>query len=135
MNLVLKYLLIKLEINCCEVGWKRFENKCFKYLQTKVNYKNAIQLCSNYNATMASIHSREEHLFIEEMARQHSSLSGVHWVWLGGQRIKQNQTIENKTVNETETPLFKWQDGSEFNHSEWRFNCPDKRRDEDCILM
>lgn len=58
----------------------------------------------------------------------------------GGQRIKQNTTtlndLNNNTItNETRLSEFKWQDGSEFNYSEWRSNCPDKRRDEDCILM
>lgn len=132
----------------CDVGWQKFENKCFKYFQTKVNYKNAIQLCQVYNATLASVHSREEHVFIEDIARHYSTASGVHWVWLGGHRIKRNQTNDSdesltaspvfssaKQTNQTVNREFQWEDGSAFNYSGWRYNCPDKRRDEDCILM
>ena len=136
------FIYLKKEINSCELGWLRFENKCFKYVQTKVNFRNATQLCKDQNSTLASIHSKEEHLFIEELARHYSSASGVHWVWLGGKRVKQNITLklEDNSIDNNETFTnksleFVWQDGSEFNYSEWRSNCPDKRTDEDCILM
>ena len=74
------FVSLSTEINCCDPGWQQYKNKCFKYVQTKVNYKNGVQLCSVYNATLASVHSREELLFIEDIARRYSTASGVHWV-------------------------------------------------------
>ena len=68
------------EADCCDQGWQQYKSKCFKYIQTKVNFKNGVQLCSHYNATLASVHSREELLFIEDIARRYSTASGVHWV-------------------------------------------------------
>ena len=62
-------------------------------------------------------------------------------VWLGGQRIENNKTDgfivdpKNNNTFERSKPEFAWQDGSPFDYSEWRFSCPDTKRDEKCILM
>lgn len=61
-------------------------------------------------------------MFIEDMARHYSTSSGVHWVWLGGERIKNNKTnsftldFNNITTYENQAPKFSWQDGSPFNY-------------------
>ena len=76
-------LFVSPDVNGCDSGWQQYKNKCFKYIQTKMNYKNGVQLCSYHNATLTSVHSREELLFIEDIARRYSTASGVHWVsWL-----------------------------------------------------
>ena len=111
-------------VSSCPTGWTSFNDvKCFKYLALNVNYGEAETVCRNSNSTLASIHSREEQDFVLGLARIYSSLSGVHWVWLGATR--------NNSANNN----FSWKDGSSLNFTNWRDGCPDNRMDEDCVLM
>lgn len=99
--------------------------KCLKYLAVNVNYDEAETVCKNSNSTLATIRTSDEFDFVQNIARTYSTLSGVHWVWLGAKR-------DNTTSN---LKSFKWLDGSPVESNFWRDGCPDERAQDDCVLM
>lgn len=110
--------------SACDQGWYAYkQEKCLFYDPVNVNFEKAVTVCSDKNATLASIGSKEEQDFILSLGRLHYTLSGVHWVWLG------------LTRNINDPLLFNWKDGSLFNYSNWRDGCPDTRPGENCVLM
>lgn len=111
-------------VHACPSGWIAFNTeKCIKYLPVNVHFSEAEQMCKSHNSSMISIHSREEQDFILALGRQHYTLSGVHWIWLGATR------------NASDSKEFQWRDGSGFNFTNWRDGCPDNRQNENCVLM
>jgi hypothetical protein len=122
--LFISILLQTLLTRACEQGWYAYkQEKCLLYDPVNVNFEKAVNLCSDKNATLASIGSKEEQDFILALGRLHYTLSGVHWVWLG---LVRNASNPNQ---------FHWKDGSTFNYTNWREGCPDTRQGENCVLM
>ncbi|KAI1294197.1 Neurocan core protein [Halotydeus destructor] len=111
-------------VTSCQPGWVNYnEEKCLKYFPVNVNHSGAVSLCTTNNASLASVHSADEQDFILAMGRQVYSMSGVHWVWLGANRVAPTQKA------------FAWDDRSNFTYNNWRDGCPDARTGEDCVLM
>ena len=109
----------------CPLGWHAYNGtKCLKYVAVNVNHSEAVRMCGEYNATLASVHSRDEEDFLLGLGRQYYTLSGVHWAWLGAMRPSADR----------QSP-FTWPDGTEFDYSNWRPGCPDTRAGENCVLM
>ena len=49
----------------CSPGWQAFNENCFFFNHDAyLNWEQAVEDCSERNATLASIHSEEEHIFI-----------------------------------------------------------------------
>ena len=92
-------------------------------MAVNVAFGTAEDMCRSHNSTLISIHSREEQELILSLGRQHYTMSGVHWIWLGAYR------------NTSDTKEFFWKDGSTFNFTNWREGCPDNRVSENCVLM
>ncbi|RWS05816.1 low affinity immunoglobulin epsilon Fc receptor-like protein, partial [Leptotrombidium deliense] len=88
----------------CPDGWIRFEKQC--YVQEYVGkaswlkFDEAQNYCKSLNASMVSIHSKEENDFVSQLMK-------TGGIWLAGQqeRIKSSK--------------FNWIEGSEFNYTNW----------------
>ncbi|KAF1383097.1 hypothetical protein PFLUV_G00150780 [Perca fluviatilis] len=67
---------------CCPPGWTQFGSRCFTfYIQTKT-WIDAETFCQTAGGTLASIHSAEEHTFLQDYINQ---VSGTYKdAWIGG---------------------------------------------------
>ncbi|CAG2104237.1 unnamed protein product [Medioppia subpectinata] len=90
----------------CPNGWTQFENKCFLFYTDKsfLNFYESHIVCKDFfNATLVSIHSKEEQTFLTKYA--FFTNKAQNHVWIGARR----------TFNET----FVWEDNSAFNYTNW----------------
>lgn len=92
-------------------------------------YTEAVFTCRgrNANATLASIHSREEEELLVAIARRDlNGKKGHQWVWLGSNKQ------ENASFSD-------WVDGTPFRYTNWYegagYTCPDVDPGRDCVAM
>lgn len=106
----------------CPHGWTPFmKQKCYKYHYdaTLVTFYEAMVICEDvYNATMISIHTPQEQLFLNRYIRTFSTRRSV---WLGAIRKSSHS--------------FRWLDGTPFNYAFWEYRQPNRPDDEFCLKM
>ncbi len=95
------------ESGCKRDGWSLFHNKCIKYFQVWKTWSEAKDICQSNDATLISIHSKQENDFVCNLVKKHS----YFWVWIGGKRNSYNR--------------FEWINGKAFNYTNWESSQPD----------
>lgn len=101
----------------CDESWHKFGSKCFFFNETAaLSYGEAENYCQSIEATMVSLHSKEEEAFLKDHFRKDLSFAKIsaylyfrHHVWLGG---KQNPPGGD---------VIEWSDKSSFDYSSWFF--------------
>uniref|UniRef100_A0A914Z8J8 C-type lectin domain-containing protein n=1 Tax=Panagrolaimus superbus TaxID=310955 RepID=A0A914Z8J8_9BILA len=106
----------------CSFGWVYFEptHSCYGYNNKGImmNWTSAETFCNSQSAHLASIHSYEEQMFINEFGL-------VTWksFWLGLYSIDLGET-------------WKWTDGSPFDYSYWYQGQPPQiYSGQNCVLL
>lgn len=73
----------------CKKGFKRFQNRCYKYISTKLNFFQAEMLCRTQQSSLADIGSAKEDQWIKQlMTDTNAWISGTDlaeqgkWKWL-----------------------------------------------------
>jgi len=84
----------------CETGWKHFEGKCYKYVNTMTTWEGAKSTCSKMGGELAVPSTSSKNKFI---STQFSSSQ----LWIGG--------FKNKGK-------WQWVDGSVWSYSSWSRN-------------
>jgi len=84
----------------CETGWKHFEGKCYKYVNTMTTWEGAKSTCSKMGGELAVPSTSSKNKFI---STQFSSSQ----LWIGG--------FKNKGK-------WQWVDGSVWSYSSWATN-------------
>ena len=102
--------------------WKQYgDKKCFKLIEKSVTEEEAVKECLKLDesASLATIHSSYEQIFIEGLILHHSYLSDR--VWIGLKYSKENNT-------------FRWTDGTDLDYQVW---ADDALRDgsEECVQI
>ena len=97
----------------CESGWTEFERACYKFAYNGLSWPSAKDACLSQDAHLTSVHSDDEQQFIESII-----LSNSLPTWIGGK---------------LETFDFQWEDGSEFDYTNWDSSEPNY--DGNCIIM
>ena len=114
MILCLKSRLIK-SLLACQDGWSSFNNNCYRLFTAELlSWDEGSKLCNLNDATLASIHSKEENDFVATVTGPDTG------GWIGGRR---NGTWPD--------PNFYWTDKSEFDYINWKST----RHRDDCIRM
>ncbi|XP_029976922.1 ladderlectin-like [Salarias fasciatus] len=89
----------KLQRGGCPAFWFNFNGRCFRYFATDRTWAAAERHCVSLGANLVSIHSEEEHNFVNTLIRNFDltegrtwiGLSDIHeessWMWSDGSRV------------------------------------------------
>uniref|UniRef100_A0A3Q3SUR2 C-type lectin domain family 4 member E-like n=1 Tax=Mastacembelus armatus TaxID=205130 RepID=A0A3Q3SUR2_9TELE len=105
-NLIFSISFFYTEDRCCPAGWKMFGRTCYLLSVDSGSWDKGRQDCRDRGADLVVIDSREEQVFLSDLAPVDT------WSWIG---------LTDKEVEGT----WKWIDGSSLTTSYWDANQPD----------
>ncbi|XP_062382778.1 C-type mannose receptor 2-like [Sardina pilchardus] len=105
----------------CPVGWSEFGSRCFQFVYTGRAWDESERNCMAMGGHLASVHSRDELLFIKNLIQRVSS--NVQRTWIGG-------------TDAAQEGVWFWSDGSRFDYTHWKTGEPNNRGGaENCIHL
>ncbi|XP_039536285.1 ladderlectin-like [Pimephales promelas] len=104
----------------CLDGWYAFECRCFKFFNYALTWIDAEKFCMDYDANLASVHSNDEYMLIQNLVRYETG--GSTRAWIGGHDAVQEG-------------FWLWSDGTKMNFQTWSPGEPDNDGYEHCIEM
>ncbi|XP_033972086.1 lactose-binding lectin l-2-like [Trematomus bernacchii] len=109
----------KLERGSCRPFWYSFNNRCYKYIATDMDWADAELHCVSEGANLVSIHSREEDNFVKSLIKNYDPTEG--WTWIG--------------LSDTQKEgRLMWSDGCAAKFVSWSSGQPDNTGGtEDCV--
>jgi len=103
----------------CPPGWKESDKRsplCYKYFDSKENWKRAKSNCEKEKAVLASIHDESTNSFLTQLTERKEA-------WVGGYRTgKMNDD-------------FSWVDGSSWDFINWKIHQPDNANSKENYVM
>ncbi|XP_060949068.1 lactose-binding lectin l-2-like [Limanda limanda] len=72
---------VKLQQGHCE-AWFKFNKRYYKYVATKMTYAKAELNCLSEGANLVSIHSLDEHNFVQTLIEKFDRANGGIWIGL-----------------------------------------------------
>ncbi|XP_034146254.1 uncharacterized protein LOC109615082 isoform X3 [Esox lucius] len=81
----------------CPAGWHQNGHRCFSFYPVWATWVSAESYCSQRGGNLASVHSPDQQVFIQDLVRKHTDQP----VWIGGYNVAQEG-------------VWLWSDGSAF---------------------
>ena len=110
--MILGFLIFLPHIDICDPGWSYFNSFCYAVSKKCANWTEALANCRQENASLVSVSSNEENVFIQ---RLHNGAKS----WLGLNDISREGT-------------FTWAGSRPGDFTAWAKNQPNNVGDEDC---
>ncbi|KAK2855150.1 hypothetical protein Q7C36_007019 [Tachysurus vachellii] len=111
----------------CPDGWRHIEDKCYFFSDDKLDWVSSKQSCASMDSQLTILHTHEQHLALEKIAR---SLSGFdYYYWIGLSDIDDEgvwKWVDNSPVNKT---YWNEWDGEPNNHQSGGLH------GEDCAVL
>ncbi|XP_038156179.1 lactose-binding lectin l-2-like [Cyprinodon tularosa] len=91
--------VLELQQNACPNSWYSFKGRCYKYVGRQMTWADAELHCLSEGGNLVSIHSLEEHNFVNFMIKSFDpsqaftwiGLSDIHkegsWMWSDGSKV------------------------------------------------
>ncbi|XP_014827726.1 PREDICTED: galactose-specific lectin nattectin-like, partial [Poecilia mexicana] len=104
--------------NVCPLGWTWFQDRCYLFVGTELDWAEAEQYCISHGGNLASIHNREEYAFIRNLIFHVAGNNRRTWV--GG-------------YDAVEEGTWQWSDGSRNDFTMWGSGEPNNLNTENCM--
>ena len=108
---------VKLERGSCPMFWYSFNNRCYKYIATDMDWADAELHCVSEGANLVSVHSKGEDHFVKSLIKNYDPTEGYTWIGLSDTQ-KEGRWM--------------WSDGSAVNFVSWSSGEPNNEGNEDC---
>uniref|UniRef100_A0A3Q1FAM2 C-type lectin domain-containing protein n=1 Tax=Acanthochromis polyacanthus TaxID=80966 RepID=A0A3Q1FAM2_9TELE len=66
----------------CSTFWSSFNSRCYKYIATPMTWLDAELHCVSQGANLVSIHSVDEHNFVNSLIKNFDSAQNLTWIGL-----------------------------------------------------
>nr|BAF34211.1 serum lectin isoform 4 [Verasper variegatus] len=110
---------LQLQRGNCPMFWFSFNNRCYKYVATQMNWADAELHCVSEGANLVSIHSLDEENFVKDLIKSTDQTEGRTWIGL---------------IDIHKEGSWMWSDGSAVNFTFWLSGEPNnKPPKEDCV--
>ncbi|XP_037548809.1 lactose-binding lectin l-2-like [Nematolebias whitei] len=104
---------LKLQRSNCPMFWFSFNGRCYKYVATPRTWGEAELQCVSEKANLVSIHSLEEHQFVEFLTKNFDPSQGETWIGL---------TDVHKEGG------WMWSDGCKYSFTHWKDHEPNNQK-------
>ncbi|XP_029976933.1 galactose-specific lectin nattectin-like [Salarias fasciatus] len=109
---------MKLQRGGCPLFWYSFKDRCYRYVAADKTWADAELYCVSLGANLVSIHSEEEHNFVNWLIKSLNPEQSYTWIGLSDVHKE---------------GAWMWSDGSRFNFAVWDVGQPDNcQRIEHC---
>ncbi|XP_060596632.1 macrophage mannose receptor 1-like isoform X2 [Ruditapes philippinarum] len=91
----------------CDIGWEKFENKCYKFADQSRDWEDAESYCRDLHGSLVIVENEQEHEYIQRKI----AAANYVYVWIGAK-------YDHKHGE------YRWVDGSPLNFTKWAPGLP-----------
>ncbi|XP_014032156.1 galactose-specific lectin nattectin [Salmo salar] len=102
----------------CPQGWSNYNNRCFRYVASQLDWADAESYCVSLGANLASVNNKGEFSFVKNLIKSFDPAESYTWIGLSDLHKEER---------------WMWSDGSKVVYTIWSSGEPSGSRTENCV--